>query len=36
MYTPYLYLRALSWCAHAYLEYQNPDRDIKIWIPMKR
>ncbi|RHW58830.1 hypothetical protein DZC34_16535, partial [Clostridium botulinum] len=27
MYTPYLYLRALSWCAHAYLEYQNPDRD---------
>ncbi|MBY6898523.1 phosphotransferase [Clostridium botulinum] len=29
MYTPYLYLRALSWCAHAYLEYQNPDRDIK-------
>ncbi|EPY2305596.1 TPA: phosphotransferase [Clostridium botulinum] len=29
MYTPYLYLRALSWCAYAYLEYQNPDRDIK-------
>ncbi|KEI97065.1 hypothetical protein N494_12405 [Clostridium botulinum A2B7 92] len=29
MYTPYLYLRALSWCAYAYLEYQNPHRDIK-------
>lgn len=29
MYTPYLYLRALSWCAFAYLEYQNPNKDIK-------
>ncbi len=29
MYTPYLYLRALSWCAYAYLEYENPDKDIK-------
>ncbi|KNF07255.1 phosphotransferase enzyme family [Gottschalkia purinilytica] len=29
LYTPYLYLRALSWCAYAYLEYQNPDKDIK-------
>ncbi len=29
MYTPYLYLRALSWCAYAYLEYQNPNKDIQ-------
>lgn len=29
IYTPYLYLRALSWCAYAYLEYQNPNKDIK-------
>lgn len=29
LYTPYLYLRALSWCAYAYLEYQNPNKDIK-------
>ncbi|GAA0719300.1 aminoglycoside phosphotransferase family protein [Clostridium malenominatum] len=29
IYNPYLYLRALSWCAYAYLEYQNPDKDIK-------
>ncbi|WP_251860445.1 phosphotransferase [Clostridium sp. Marseille-Q2269] len=29
IYTPYLYLRALSWCAYAYIEYQNPNRDIK-------
>ena len=29
LYTPYLYLRALSWCAYAYLEYQKPDKDIK-------
>ncbi|SDK75649.1 phosphotransferase [Natronincola ferrireducens] len=29
LYTPYLYLRALSWCAYAWLEYQNPDKDIK-------
>lgn len=29
MYTPYLYFRALSWCAYAWIEYQNPDKDIK-------
>lgn len=29
MYTPYLYLRALGWCAYAYLEYQNPNKEIK-------
>ncbi|MEI6857793.1 aminoglycoside phosphotransferase family protein [Psychrilyobacter sp.] len=29
LYRPYLYLRALSWCAYAYLEYQNPGKSIK-------
>lgn len=29
MYEPYLYLRALSWCAYAWLEYKNPNKDIK-------
>lgn len=29
MYTPYLYLRALSWCAYAYIEYHNPHKEIK-------
>ncbi|WP_130806063.1 phosphotransferase [Senegalia massiliensis] len=29
LYTPYLYLRALSWCAYAYIEYQNPNKDIQ-------
>ncbi len=29
LYNPYLYLRALSWCAYAWLEYQNPDKDIR-------
>ncbi len=29
MYTPYLYLRALSWCAYAYIEYHNPNKAIK-------
>lgn len=29
LYTPYLYLRALSWCAYAYLEYQKEDKEIK-------
>lgn len=29
LYTPYLYLRALSWCAFAYLEYQRRDKEIK-------
>lgn len=28
IYRPYLYLRALSWCANAWLEYQSPDRAI--------
>ena len=29
IYSPYLYLRALSWCAGAYLEYQDPNKDIR-------
>jgi predicted Ser/Thr protein kinase len=29
LYNPYLYLRALSWCAYAYLEYLKPDKEIK-------
>ena len=29
LYNPYLYLRALSWCGFAYLEYLKPDKDIK-------
>jgi len=29
IYNPYLYLRALSWCASAYLEYQDPNKDIR-------
>ncbi|MDY0235399.1 MAG: phosphotransferase [Gudongella sp.] len=29
LYTPYLYLRALSWCVFAYIEYQNPNKTIK-------
>lgn len=29
LYTPFLYLRALSWCAYAYLEYQKEDKEIK-------
>ncbi len=28
IYNPYLYLRALGWCAGAYLEYQDPNKDI--------
>lgn len=28
IYRPYLYLRALSWCAHAWLDYQSPDKAI--------
>ncbi|WP_338471725.1 phosphotransferase [Niallia sp. XMNu-256] len=29
LYTPYLYLRALAWCVHAYVEYHNPNKEIK-------
>ncbi len=29
LYNPYLYLRALSWCAYAYVEYQKEDKIIK-------
>jgi len=29
MYTPYLYLRALAWCAYAYVEYHDPNKTIK-------
>lgn len=36
LYTPYLYLRALSWCAYAYLEYQKPDKDIKNMDTFKK
>ena len=28
LYKPYLNLRAISWCAYAYVEYQRPDRAI--------
>ncbi len=28
-YKPYLYLRALSWCAYAYLEYQRAGKEIR-------
>lgn len=28
LYTPFLYLRALSWCACAYIEYQDPNKTI--------
>lgn len=36
MYTPYLYLRALGWCGYAWLEYQNPDKDIKNMDTLKK
>ena len=36
MYTPYLYLRALAWCGYAWLEYQNPDKDIKNMDTLKK
>ena len=29
LYTPYLYLRALTWCAHAFVEYHDPNKQIK-------
>lgn len=29
LYTPYLYLRALAWCAYAYVEYHDPNKEIK-------
>lgn len=29
LYSPYLYLRALSWCAYAFLEYNKEDKVIK-------
>ena len=29
LYNPYLYLRALSWSAYAYLEYEKEDKEIK-------
>ncbi len=28
IYKPYLLLRALTWCAYAYVEYQKPDKKI--------
>lgn len=36
LYTPYLYLRALSWCAYGYLEYQNPNKEIKNMDTFKK
>ncbi|MCG8541956.1 MAG: phosphotransferase [Clostridia bacterium] len=36
LYNPYLYLRALSWCAYAWLEYQKPNRDIKNMDTFKK
>lgn len=36
LYNPYLYLRALSWCAYAWLEYQKPDKDIKNMDTFKK
>lgn len=29
LYSPYLLLRALSWCAYAFIEYQREDKEIK-------
>ncbi|MDO5718053.1 MAG: phosphotransferase [Tissierellia bacterium] len=28
LYLPYLYLRALTWCAYAYIAYKNSDKEI--------
>lgn len=36
IYTPYLYLRALSWCAYAWLEYQNPQKEIRNMDTLKK
>lgn len=36
LYTPYLYLRALSWCAYAWLAYQNPNKDIQNMDTFKK
>ncbi|KXZ39926.1 Phosphotransferase enzyme family protein [Alkalithermobacter thermoalcaliphilus JW-YL-7 = DSM 7308] len=36
IYTPYLYLRALSWCAYAFIEYQDPNKDIKNMDTFKK
>ncbi len=36
LYNPYLYLRALSWCAYAWLEYQKPDKEIKNMDTFKK
>lgn len=36
LYTPYLYFRALSWCAYAWIEYQNPNKDIKNMDTLKK
>ncbi|WP_432663056.1 aminoglycoside phosphotransferase family protein [Wukongibacter baidiensis] len=36
LYNPYLYLRALSWCAYAWLEYQNPNKDIRNMDTFKK
>lgn len=36
LYNPYLYLRALSWCAFAYIEYLKPDKEIKNMDTFKK
>lgn len=35
MYTPYLYLRALSWSAYAYIGYHDTDKEIKNMDTLK-
>lgn len=35
-YIPYLYLRALGWCAHAYVEYHDPNKEIKNMDTFKK
>ncbi len=36
LYTPYLYLRALAWCAYAYVEYHDPHKEIKNMDTFKK
>lgn len=36
LYTPYLYLRALGWCAHAFVEYHDPNKEIKNMDTFKK
>ena len=36
LYKPYLYLRALSWCAYAWIQYKNPEKNIKNEDTLKK